>query len=72
MLVTGGLHDPRVTYWEPAKWVAKLREMKTDDRMLLFKTNMDTGHSGSSGRYQAFKELAMEYAFLLFLENITE
>ncbi|MEL7147514.1 MAG: S9 family peptidase, partial [Bacteroidota bacterium] len=72
MLVLTGLFDSQVQYWEPAKWVAKLRDLKTDDHMLLFKTNMDTGHSGSSGRYQAFKELAMEYTFLLYLENIHE
>ena len=72
MLILTGLFDSQVQYWEPAKWVARLRDAKTDDRLLLFKTNMDTGHSGSSGRYQAYKELAMEYAFLLYLENITE
>ena len=70
MLVLTGLYDSQVQYWEPAKWVAKLREYKTNDKLLLFKTNMDAGHGGASGRYQAFKELAEEYAFLCYLENI--
>jgi oligopeptidase B len=65
MLVTTGLHDSQVQYWEPAKWVAKLRDMKTDDNLLLLHTNMDFGHSGASGRYAAYKETAMEYAFIL-------
>ncbi|MDZ7774890.1 MAG: prolyl oligopeptidase family serine peptidase [Bacteroidales bacterium] len=65
MLVTTGLHDSQVQYWEPAKWVAKLRDMKTDDNLLLLHTNMDFGHSGASGRYSAYRETAMEYAFLL-------
>jgi oligopeptidase B len=67
MLVTTGLHDSQVQYWEPAKWVAKLRDHKTDDNMLLLHTNMDTGHGGASGRFEAFKEVAMVYAFLLKL-----
>ena len=67
MLVTTGLHDSQVQYWEPAKWVAKLRHYKTDDSMLLLHTNMDTGHGGASGRFEAFKEVAMVYAFLLKL-----
>jgi oligopeptidase B len=67
MLVTTGLHDSQVQYWEPAKWVAKLRDYKTDDNMLLLHTNMDTGHGGASGRFEAFKEVAMVYAFLLKL-----
>jgi len=70
--VTTGLHDSQVQYWEPAKWVAKLRELKTDDNLLFFYTNMDAGHGGSSGRFEALKEVAMEYAFLLDLEGITE
>jgi oligopeptidase B len=70
MLVTTGLHDSQVQYWEPAKWVAKLREMKTDDNVLLLHTNMEAGHGGASGRFEALKETAMEYAFLLKLENI--
>ena len=70
MLVTTGLHDSQVQYWEPAKWVAKLRELKTDDNLLLFHTNMDAGHGGASGRFEALKEVAEEYAFLLDLEGI--
>ncbi len=65
LLATGGLADPRVTYWEPAKWVAKLREMKTDDNILLLKTNMDAGHGGASGRFEHLKETAFSYAFAL-------
>ena len=72
MLVTTGLHDSQVQYWEPAKWVAKLRELKTDTKTLLFHTNMDAGHSGASGRFEALKEVAEEYAFLLDLEGIKE
>ncbi len=72
MLVTTGLHDSQVQYWEPAKWVAKLRDYKTDDRILLLHTNMDTGHSGASGRFESLKETAMKYAFLLDLEGINE
>ncbi|MFN3990370.1 MAG: S9 family peptidase [Erythrobacter sp.] len=66
MLVTAGLNDPRVTYWEPAKWVAKLRELKTDDNLLLLKTNMGAGHGGQSGRWNALKETAEEFAFILW------
>lgn len=65
MLVTAGLNDPRVTYWEPAKYVAKLRTLKTDDNWLLLKTNMDAGHRGQSGRFESLQELAEEYAFIL-------
>jgi oligopeptidase B len=65
MLVTAGLNDPRVTYWEPAKWVAKLRYTKTNDHVLLLKTNMGAGHGGQSGRFTALEELAEEYAFFL-------
>ncbi|BAZ05351.1 oligopeptidase B [Calothrix sp. NIES-3974] len=65
LLITAGLNDPRVKYWEPAKWTAKLRTLKTDDNILLLKTNMDAGHSGASGRYESLKELAFEYAFVL-------
>lgn len=65
VLVTTGFHDSQVQYWEPAKWVAKLRELKTDNNTLLLHCNMDTGHGGASGRYEMFKEVAMEYAFLL-------
>lgn len=71
ILITTGLHDSQVQYWEPAKWVAKLRILKTDDHKLFLKTNMSAGHGGASGRFEALKEDAEEYAFLLDLENIT-
>lgn len=70
MLVTGGLNDPRVHYWEPTKWVAKLRDMKTDDNLLLLKTNMGAGHGGASGRYDSLKELAFVYSFVFDTLNI--
>ncbi|MFV0541643.1 MAG: S9 family peptidase [Aestuariibaculum sp.] len=70
MLVTTGLHDSQVQYWEPAKWVAKLRELKTDNHILLLHTDMDAGHGGASGRFESLKEVALEYAFLLYLEGI--
>lgn len=66
LLVTAGLNDPRVTYWEPAKWVAKLRELKTDTNELLLKTNMGAGHGGKSGRFESLKETAEEFAFILW------
>lgn len=72
MLVTTGLHDSQVQYWEPAKWIAKLRDLKTNSNVLLLQTNMDAGHGGASGRFEALKEVAMDYAFLLDLEGITE
>ena len=72
MLVTAGLNDPRVTYWEPAKWVAKLRELKTDDNELLLKTNMGAGHGGKSGRFQSIRETAEEVAFILWQLDMTE
>jgi oligopeptidase B len=72
MLVTTGLHDSQVQYWEPAKWVAKLRDLKTDNNTLLLQTNMDAGHGGASGRFEALKEVAMDYAFLLDLEGVKE
>jgi oligopeptidase B len=65
MLVTAGLNDPRVAYWEPAKFVAKLRAMKTDDNPLLLRTNMGAGHGGASGRYDALHEQAIRWAFIL-------
>ncbi len=67
MLVTTGYHDSQVQYWEPAKWVAKLRDMKTDDNLLLLHTEMEAGHGGKSGRFQRYYEIALEYAFLLDL-----
>ncbi len=72
LLVTAGLNDPRVAYWEPAKWTAKLRQMKTDDRVLLLKTNMGAGHGGASGRYDRLKEIAFEYAFLFAQWGLTD
>lgn len=73
MLITTGLHDSQVQYWEPAKWVAKLRDMRTDkDKPLLMYCNMDTGHGGASGRFEAYKEVAMEYAFMLDLIGISK
>lgn len=65
LLITAGLHDSQVQYWEPAKWVARLRKNKTDQNLLLFEINMDTGHSGASGRFESIKEVAKEYAFIL-------
>ena len=65
MLVTTGLNDPRVAYWEPAKWVARLRATRTDDNLLLLRTNMGAGHQGSSGRYEGIRETAFRYAFIL-------
>lgn len=70
LLVTSGLHDSQVQYWEPTKWVAKLRAMRTNTNLLLLHTNMEAGHGGASGRFRALKELAMEYAFLLRLAEI--
>src|SRR5690606_2242256 len=72
MLVTTGLFDSQVQYWEPAKWVAKLRDYKIDDNLLLLHTNMEAGHGGASGRFQRYRETALEYAFLLKLEGMTE
>ncbi|ANO51218.1 oligopeptidase B [Woeseia oceani] len=72
MLVTTGLHDSQVQYWEPAKWVAKLNEYKTDDNMLLLKTDMQAGHSGKTGRFQSLEDTALYYSFFLWLEGIRE
>lgn len=70
MYVSTGLHDSQVQYWEPAKWVAKLRELKTDNNLLFLDTNMDAGHGGASGRFEALKELAKEFCFIFDLEKI--
>jgi len=72
MLVTTGLHDSQVQYWEPAKWVAKLRDTKSDDNLLLLHTDMDTGHGGKSGRFEHYHDTAREYAFLLDLAGRQE
>ncbi len=72
LLVTTGYWDSQVQYWEPAKWVAKLRELKTDNNLLLMHCNMDVGHGGASGRFERYKEVAMEYAFFLDLEGINK
>ena len=70
LLVTSGLHDSQVQYWEPAKWVAKLRDLKSNNNLLFLDTNMDAGHGGASGRFEALKEVAKEYTFLFDLEKI--
>ncbi|MCH7701365.1 MAG: S9 family peptidase [Planctomycetes bacterium] len=72
LLVTTGLHDSQVQYWEPAKWVAKLRALKTDDNRVLLKTNMGAGHGGASGRFKRHRETALTYAFLLDLAGVVE
>lgn len=72
MLVTTGLHDSQVQYFEPAKWVARLRTHKTDQNILLLKTNMEAGHGGASGRFEYLKEIALQYAFMFALEGIAE
>ena len=69
ILITTGLHDSQVQYWEPAKWTARLRDLKTDDNLLVFKTDMTSGHGGASGRFESLKEDSLEYAFLMKLEN---
>jgi oligopeptidase B len=66
VLATGGLSDPRVTYWEPAKWVAKLREFQAGDAPILLKINMEAGHGGASGRFDFLKEIALDYAFAVW------
>src|SRR5690606_23499859 len=72
LLITGGLNDPRVTYWEPAKWAAKLRATKTDNNLLLLKTNMGAGHGGKSGRFASLYEVAEEYVFILKAFDMTQ
>jgi oligopeptidase B len=72
MFVSGGLNDPRVTYWEPAKWTARMREMKTDNNLLVMRINMGAGHFANSGRYGRLKDYAEEYAFMLIAHDITE
>ena len=72
ILVTTGLHDSQVQYWEPAKWVAKLRELKTDDNLLLLKTDMEAGHSGTTGRFKRIDDTTLYYSFFLELEGISE
>jgi oligopeptidase B len=72
ILITSGLHDSQVQYWEPTKYVAKLRTLKTDDKLLFLDTNMDAGHGGASGRYEALKEVAKAYTFLLDLEGLAK
>ena len=70
LYIKAGLNDPRVTYWEPAKWAAKLREIKLDNNLLLFETNMETGHSGKTGRFPAMKEAARKYAFIFSVFSV--
>ncbi len=72
ILALAGLTDPRVTYWEPAKWVARLRELKTNDNLLLLRTNMEAGHAGASGRFERLKEVALAYAFALKIAGRAE
>jgi oligopeptidase B len=72
LLVTTGLHDSQVQYWEPAKWVARLRVTKTDGNPLILKTNLEAGHGGASGRFRRVKETAFQYAFILDLAGIKE
>jgi oligopeptidase B len=72
LYITGGLSDPRVTYWEPAKWLAKLRDLKTDDNAAVMRMNMGAGHGGASGRYEHLHELAEEFAFLLMVYGLAK
>jgi len=65
MFITGGLNDTRTTYWEPAKWAARLRALKTDQNLLMLKVDFEAGHGGPSGRFDRLKEVALEYAFIL-------
>jgi oligopeptidase B len=71
ILITAALNDPRVGYWEPTKWTAKLRALKTDDNLLLLRTNMGAGHEGRSGRYDYLRDLAFEFAFMLDILGLT-
>jgi len=66
-MVTAGVSDPRVTYWEPAKWVARLRALKTDGNLIILRTNMEAGHGGASGRFERLEEIARIYAFILMV-----
>ncbi|MDG2418307.1 MAG: prolyl oligopeptidase family serine peptidase, partial [Saprospiraceae bacterium] len=72
MLITTGYHDSQVQYWEPAKWLAKLRDLKTDNNILVMHCDMVAGHGGLAGRFEKHKETALEYAFLLDLEEIND
>ena len=72
LLITTGYWDSQVQYWEPAKWIAKIRELRANDNLLLMYCNMDVGHGGASGRFESLKEIALEYAFLFKLEGIKE
>jgi oligopeptidase B len=72
MLITAGLNDPRVSYWEPTKWAAKLRAKKTDQNRLLLKTKMESGHFGATGRYDYLKDVAFEYAFIFDVLGIKQ
>ncbi|MGZ3712399.1 MAG: prolyl oligopeptidase family serine peptidase, partial [Bdellovibrionota bacterium] len=69
VLVSSGLHDSQVQYWEPTKWAAKLRKLNTNNALILLHTEMDAGHSGASGRFEAIKDTALSYAFFLFLDG---
>jgi oligopeptidase B len=71
ILAFAGLTDPRVTYWEPAKWIARLRALNTSDSLILLKTNMEAGHGGASGRFDALKEVALDYAYALKIAGRT-
>ncbi len=72
ILITTSLHDSQVQYWEPAKWTAKLRALKTDDNLLIIKTDMKAGHGGASGRFKRYRDTAFNYAFLLGLAGINK
>ncbi|MFT6407568.1 MAG: oligopeptidase B, partial [Arenicella sp.] len=72
MFVSGGINDPRVTYWEPAKWTARMRELKTDDNLLVMRINMSAGHFSNSGRYGRLKDYAEEYAFMFLAHGMTD